>query len=97
VGTEKRERQKANRARRQAEQIRAAKTDAVKRNALRWVLVLVAAIAGVVLIAWIGGAFSGDDDDTPTSTVPITLPEISVASSVATETLPVTDVTTVAP
>jgi len=62
VGTEKRQRQKANRARRQAEESRAAKSDAVKRNAVRWVLVLLAAIAGVVLIAWIGGAFSSDDD-----------------------------------
>jgi hypothetical protein len=103
VGTEKRQRQKANRARRQAEETRAAKTDAVKRNAVRWVFVLLAAIAGVVLIAWIGGAFSSDDDETPTSTVPITLPQISVASTVApetvpaTETLPATDATTAAP
>jgi hypothetical protein len=88
VGTEKRQRQKANRAQRQAEEIKAARTDAVKRNALRWLLVLLLAIAGVVLIAWIGGAFDGDDDDSPTSTVPITLPEISVATSVPSDTKP---------
>jgi hypothetical protein len=52
------------------------------------VVVLLLAIAGVVLIAWIGGAFDGDDDDTPTSTVPITLPEISVATSVPSDTKP---------
>ncbi len=88
MGTEKRQRQKANRAQRQAEEIKAARTDAVKRNALRWLVVLLLAIAGVVLIAWIGGAFDGDDDDSPTSTVPITLPEISVATSVPSDTKP---------
>jgi len=88
VGTEKRQRQKANRAQRQAEEIKAARTDAVKRNAVRWIVVLLLAVAGVVLIAWIGGAFDGDDDDTPTSTVPITLPEISVATSVPSDTKP---------
>jgi hypothetical protein len=86
VGTEKRQRQKANRAQRQAAEIKAARTDAVKRNALRWIVVLLLAVAGVVLIAWIGGAFDGDDE--PTSTVPITLPEISVATSVPSDTKP---------
>ena len=56
MGTQKRERQKANRAKRQAEEAKAARTSAVKRNALRWVIVAIAAIAAVVLIAWIGGA-----------------------------------------
>lgn len=104
VGTEKRERQKANRARRQAEQVRAARSDAVKRNALRWVAVVLAAVAGVVLIAWIGGAFDGGDDDdkAPSTSVPFTVPQISVATSVAdtvpastvAPTLPATDATT---
>ena len=71
VGTAKRERQKQNRAMRQAEEAKAARNSAVKRNALRWVIVAIAAIAAVVLIAWIGGAFDSDDSDTPTTTVPL--------------------------
>ena len=71
VGTAKRERQKQNRAMRQAEEAKAARNSAVKRNALRWVIVAIAAIAAVVLIAWIGGAFDSDDSETPTTTVPL--------------------------
>jgi hypothetical protein len=111
VGTQKRQRQKANRAQRQAEELREARSSAVRRNVVRWVVVAVAAIGAVILIAWVGGAFSGDDDETPTSTVPITFPEISVASTLPadtktgsgtdsgtdTGTLPATDVTTAAP
>jgi hypothetical protein len=107
VGTDKRARQKANRAQRQAEEQRAAKTNAVKRNVIRWVIVIVAAIVAVVLIAWVGGAFDGDDDS-PDATVPLTFPEISVATTVpdsikpdtsvtAGDSLPATDVTTAAP
>jgi hypothetical protein len=85
VGTQKRERQKANRAKRQAEQAKAARTSAVKRNAVRWVIVAIAAVAAVVLIAWIGGAFDSDDDsDVPTPTLPIEtlVPETTVAASI---------------
>jgi len=64
VGTPKRERQKANRAARQIQEAHAAKTTAVKRNTIRWGAAIVAAFAAVLLIAWIGGAFSGDDDGT---------------------------------
>ena len=71
VGTQKRERQKANRAKRQAEQAKAARTSAVKRNAVRWVIVAIAAVAAVVLIAWIGGAFDSSETDVPTTTLPI--------------------------
>lgn len=46
---------------------------AVKRNVLRWVIVAVLALGAVVLIAWIGGAFSGDDEADSTTTVPATL------------------------
>lgn len=105
MGTQKRERQKANRALRQAEEIKAARSDAVKRNAVRWVLILIAAVGAVVLIAWIGGAFDSDDD-TPEPTVPLTLPDITVSSTLpssteasstpADSTLPATDATTTA-
>ena len=72
MGTEKRERQKANKLQRQLEEQRAARTDAVKRNVLRWVIVAALALAGVVLIAWIGGAFSGDDEPATSATLPTT-------------------------
>jgi peptidylprolyl isomerase len=75
VGTEKRERQKANRLQRQIEEQKAARASAIKRNALRWVIIAALAVGAVVLIAWIGGAFSGDDepaaDVEPAATVPV--------------------------
>ena len=73
MGTEKRERQKANRQQRLIEEAKAERSAAVKRNVLRWSLAAVLAIAAVVLIAWIGGAFSGDDE-TATTIPDITLP-----------------------
>jgi ferric-dicitrate binding protein FerR (iron transport regulator) len=78
VGTEKRERQKANRAKRREEELKAARASAVKRNVLRWSAVGLAALAAVVLIAWIGGAF--DDEEEPgTDTVPaLTVPEVTL-------------------
>ena len=69
MGTEKRERQKANRATRNAEVAKAERAGTVKRNAIRWTGAIVAAFAAVLLIAWFGGAF--DDDETlTTATVP---------------------------
>ena len=66
MGTEKRERQKANRQQRLLEEQRAARVAAVRRNVLRWVIIAVLAVGAVVLIAWIGGAFSGDEEPEPT-------------------------------
>jgi hypothetical protein len=76
VGTDKRERQKANRAKRREEELKAARATKVKRTALRWVLAGVLAFAAVILIAWIGGAFDGEDEVpvAPVETLPITLP-----------------------
>jgi cyclophilin family peptidyl-prolyl cis-trans isomerase len=68
VGTQKRERQKANRLQRQIEQARTERVGAVKRNVLRWGLGLIAAIGGVVLIAWLGGAFDGNEAAPVTTT-----------------------------
>jgi len=71
VGTEKRERQKANRQQRLVEEARAERAGVVKRNALRWTIAIAAAIGAVVLIAWVGGAFDGGDDQADTDvTVP---------------------------
>jgi peptidyl-prolyl cis-trans isomerase B (cyclophilin B) len=76
VGTPKRERQKANRTLRQVQQQQEARKSAVKRNTIKWGAAIVAAFAAVLLIAWIGGAFDGDDDDTLTDT---STPAVSVA------------------
>jgi cyclophilin family peptidyl-prolyl cis-trans isomerase len=88
VGTDKRARQKSNRTQRQIQEAQAAKASAVKRNAVRWGVALVAAFAAVVLIAWIGGAFSGDDEPglATTDSIAPTLPPVvtSPASAPAT-------------
>jgi hypothetical protein len=89
VGTQKRERQKANRAKKQAVLARQERTETVKRNVVRWVIVAVAALGGVLLIAWIGGAFDGDDDS-PQIDTPITLPVESTPTSVAATSVPAT-------
>jgi peptidylprolyl isomerase len=88
VGTEKRERQKANRQQRLLEEQRAARVAAVRRNVVRWVIIAVLAIGAVVLLAWIGGAFS--DDEEPETTVPPTTtatedPETTVPPTTAAE------------
>jgi peptidyl-prolyl cis-trans isomerase B (cyclophilin B) len=72
VGTDKRERQKANRELRRVSEERRSKAQATKKRALRISAVVFAALAGVVGIAWVGGAFdSGPDSGTesaPTTT-----------------------------
>jgi peptidylprolyl isomerase len=75
VGTEKRERQKANRAQRQLEEARAQKVDATKRTFLRLVSIAVLAVGAVVLIVWVSGGFSSDDTPEAAVTVPpVTIP-----------------------
>lgn len=74
VGTAKRERQKSNRALRLQEEAKAARVSTVKRNTLRWLVVGLVAIGGVILIAALGGAFSGDDTPSINITTPLTLP-----------------------
>lgn len=74
MGTPKRERQKANRQQRLIEETRAERSSAIKRNVIRWSLAGVLAIGAVVVIAWIGGAFSGDDD-----AADVTLPPLDTA------------------
>lgn len=70
---------------RREEELRAARASAVKRTTLRWVAVVVAALAAIVLIAWVGGAFDGDD--TPVAPLPpIETPPLETLPG---ETLPV--------
>lgn len=79
VGTSKRERQKANRAQRRAEDARAQRRNKIQRTGLQWGVGIVAAFAAVLLIAWLTGAFGGDDTSqsdaepipTPSETIPI--------------------------
>lgn len=59
---------------RRLQEQRAARTAAVRRNVLRWVIVAALALAAVVVIAAIGGAFSGDDEGQSDSTLPTTVP-----------------------
>jgi hypothetical protein len=76
VGTDKRQRQKANRAMKQAEVARTERADAVKRNVVKLFVLAVAALGGVVLIVWIAGGFDSETD-VPSTTVPelqVTLP-----------------------
>lgn len=93
VGTEKRERQKANRQQRLIEEARAERAGVVKRNALRWTMGIVAAVGAVVLIAWVGGAFSGDDEpETEITLPPVVTDPVDDTPPVTFESLPKPDV-----
>ena len=61
MGTEKRERKKANKAARQEREIRQQRVDNARRKATKWGTLLVVGLGLVVGIAALGGAFSGDD------------------------------------
>ena len=90
MGTEKRERQKANRQQRRIEEARAERSSTVKRNVVRWTAGIVAAVGAVVLIAWVGGAFdSGDGDEE--AVAEITLPPLDTTpvDTTPVETFPV--------
>jgi ferric-dicitrate binding protein FerR (iron transport regulator) len=72
VGTEKRQRQKANRALKQQQVEQAAS----RRKMTRRIAIGVAAVAGVFLVAWIASNFVADDEPTPTP--PVTLPDVTL-------------------
>jgi hypothetical protein len=75
VGTEKRERQKANRALKQQQVEQAAS----RRKMTRRIAIGVAAVAGVFLVAWIASNFVADDEPTPVVTVPdLTVPDVTI-------------------
>jgi hypothetical protein len=77
VGTEKRQRQKANRALKQQQVEQAAS----RRKMTRRIAIGVAAVAGVFLVAWIASNFVADDEPTPTPSVTVPdlmLPDVTV-------------------
>ena len=88
VGTEKRERQKANRRQRLEEQARDRRAGATRRNVRRIGIGAIAAIGAAVLIAWLGGAF--DSEETEASPTP-PKPDVELPDSIPTS-LVVTDI-----
>ncbi len=70
MGTEKRERQKANRALKHQQEQQAQS----RRKLVRKVAIGVAAVAGLVLFVWIASNVVGDDDEPSTPVTPVTLP-----------------------
>jgi cyclophilin family peptidyl-prolyl cis-trans isomerase len=66
VGTEKRERQKANRAMKQQQEAKAE----TRQRGVRIGVIVVGAIVGVFGLAWIASTVLGDDDASPTDTLP---------------------------
>jgi ferric-dicitrate binding protein FerR (iron transport regulator) len=66
VGTEKRERQKANRALKM-QQVEQAQS---RRKLLRKVAIVAAAVGALVLFVWIASNFVGDDEAAPAAPTP---------------------------
>ena len=73
MGTEKRERQKANRALKHQQQ----QQQVSRRKLYRKVGIGVAAVAALVLFVWIASNVVGGDDEPSTPVTPVTLPEIT--------------------
>ena len=69
MGTEKRERQKANRALKHQQE----EQSAARRKMYRNVAIGVGAVVAIILFVWIASNIVGNDDDGPTT--PVTLPE----------------------
>jgi hypothetical protein len=72
VGTEKRERQKANRALKHQQELQ----QASRRKRVRVIAIGIAAVAGVFLVAWIASIFVADDEE-PTTPTPVVTVETS--------------------
>lgn len=83
MGTEKRERQKANRALKHQQEVQAVS----RRKLLRRVAIGVAGVVALVLFVWIASNIAGGDDDN-TPVTPVTLPETIPATTP--ETTPAT-------
>ena len=71
MGTEKRERQKANRALKHQQEQQAVS----RRKLYRKVAIGVAAVAALVLFVWIASNVVGDDDEPNTPVTPVTVAE----------------------
>lgn len=67
MGTDKRQRQKTNRAERRQAEHRSAHRRALQRRIGRIGAIVVLGVIAVVVIAWIGGAFDGDDEAAPST------------------------------
>jgi len=80
VGTEKRERQKANRALKHQQELQ----QASRRKRIRVIGIGVAAVAGVFLIAWIASIFVGDDEE-PTTPTPVVTVETTTPAPDSTD------------
>jgi hypothetical protein len=87
VGTEKRERQKANRALKHQQEQQAAG----RRKLYRKIAIGVVAVAALVLFVWIASNVVGDDDEPST---PVTIPATIDDDVVDTTTGTTTDTTT---
>ena len=82
MGSEKRERQKANKAMRQQE---LAQAESRKRN-LRIGALVVGGIAAVIGLVWIASAVTSDDEEQPPATTVLEQPTTSTSAT----TVPVT-------
>lgn len=69
MGTDKRERQKANRAAKQQTEHRQQRRASIQKRTLRLVTILVLGVAGIVFIAWLTGAFDSDSDQADTTEI----------------------------
>lgn len=81
MGTEKRERQRANRELKYQQQAKEERRRKLTRRTVIGALAVVGGLGLVIGIAWLGGA--GDDDDSTASTLaPVTVPTTVTGSSV---------------
>lgn len=74
MATDKRQRQRANREHKYQQQTKQVRRNTLKRRVLTGLGIVVGGLALVLLIAWLGGAFSDDEEATPTTTVAPALP-----------------------
>jgi ferric-dicitrate binding protein FerR (iron transport regulator) len=79
VGTEKRERQKANRALKHQQEVQAV----ARRKLYRKIAIGVAGVAALVLFVWIASTIVGDDDE---PTTPVTVPAVDTTVESTTDT-----------
>ncbi|MDQ3737959.1 MAG: peptidylprolyl isomerase [Actinomycetota bacterium] len=86
MGTEKRDRQRSNRALKQEQMVKLERRTKTRRGLLRGILLVVGLVLVVVAIAYFSGIGGGDDDDEPTvdsSTDLSTDPSSTASSTVA--------------